>query len=75
MTGPDLAGHFAYIFIVLGIYLIGRRKRIGMLAQFVGCMIWIGAGIALKLSSVIIWNVVIGVVCLHAYRNWKDEAM
>jgi hypothetical protein len=75
MTNPDLAGHFAYIFIVLGIYLIGKRKRIGMLSQLAGCVIWVGAGIALKLSSVIIWNVIIGLVCIHAYRNWNNETI
>ena len=75
MTNPDIAGHIAYVFIVLGIYLIGRRKRIGMLSQLVGCMIWVGAGIALQLSSVIIWNVIIGLVCIDAYRNWNNETI
>jgi hypothetical protein len=75
MTNPDIAGHIAYIFIVLGIYLIGRRKRIGLLSQAVGCVIWVGVGIALELSSAIIWNIVIGLVSVHAYLNWKDKTI
>jgi len=75
MIGADIAGHVAYIFILSGIYLIGRRKKIGLLSQAVGCVIWVGAGIALELSSVILWNVVIGLVSLHAYYKWKNEAM
>jgi hypothetical protein len=71
MIPADIAGHIAYVFILLGIYLIGRGKRIGMLSQMLGCIIWVGAGIALGLSSVIIWNIVIGLVCIHSYRNWK----
>jgi hypothetical protein len=71
MIPADIAGHIAYVFILLGIYLIGRGKKIGMLSQMLGCIIWVGAGIALKLSSVIIWNIIIGLVCIHSYRNWK----
>jgi hypothetical protein len=71
MIPADIAGHIAYVFILLGIYLIGRGKKIGMLSQLVGCLIWVGAGIALGLSSVIIWNIVISLVCIHSYRNWK----
>jgi hypothetical protein len=73
MIPADIAGHIAYVFILLGIYLIGRGNKVGMLSQMVGCMIWVGAGIALKLSSVIIWNIIIGAVCIHSYRNWKRE--
>jgi hypothetical protein len=73
MIPADIAGHIAYVFIMLGIYLIGRGKRIGMLSQLLGCLIWVGAGIALGLSSVIIWNIVIGLVCIHSYRNWKRD--
>jgi len=73
MIPADIAGHIAYVFIMLGIVLIGRGNKIGMLSQLVGCIIWVGAGIALKLSSVIIWNIIIGLTCLHSYRNWKRE--
>ncbi len=73
MIPADIAGHIAYVFIMLGILLIGRGNRVGMLSQLVGCAIWVGAGIALELSSVIIWNIIIGLVCIHSYRNWKKE--
>jgi len=73
MIPADIAGHIAYVFIMLGIYLVGRGKRIGMLSQLLGCMIWVGAGIALELSSAIVWNIVIGLVCIHSYRNWKRD--
>lgn len=69
MTGPDIAGHVAYVFIMLGIWLVGRGDPKGFLAQLAGCVIWVGAGIALELSSVIIWNIIIGITCLLSYRK------
>lgn len=69
----DLVGHVAYVFIGLGMWLLGKRNPLGFLSQAVGAAIWMVCGYFLGLSSVVIWNLLFLAIGINGYYNLRRE--
>lgn len=69
----DLLGHVAYSLTTLGLFLIGKKKSIGWIFRIVGDLIWVGLGIQLVMSSIIIWEVVFISQALFFWSKWNGD--
>lgn len=66
----DLWGHIAYLFIGLGMFLIGRRKIYGWPIKAVGDVIWLILGFKLGMSSIWLWELVFLSTTAYGYWQW-----
>lgn len=71
----DLIGHVGYACLCGGTWALARGHRVGWIARLAGEVIWMLLGIALGMSSVILWGMVgTGVDGYGLIRNWKRQA-
>ena len=69
----DLIGHIAMAFIALGSLFLGieKRRTTGWCLRMIGDATWVGLGIQLELSSIIIWeSVFVGVDVVGLLKCW-----
>lgn len=71
----DMLGHLGYIFIALGVLVIGHYKhRLGWVCRFLGGGIWLAVGLAMNMSSIYLWSAVF--MCIDFYSFWVwDEIL
>ncbi|MBD3261968.1 MAG: hypothetical protein GF334_09960, partial [Candidatus Altiarchaeales archaeon] len=61
----DIFGHIAFLFIVGGIFLLGKNKPLGFLVQGTGSLLWAVIGFHLGMVSLVIWNIVLASVAVN----------
>ena len=69
----DFLGHVAYFFILLGTYLISKKKVYGWVVKIIGDIIWLILGIYLGLSSIWVWEFGFIITALYAIKSWNKE--
>ena len=70
----DALGHLFYLFLVLGMVLISRRSAWGWALRLAGDLGWFSLGVALGLSSVMLWSAVFALIDFRGWQNWREEA-
>lgn len=66
----DIAGHFAYVALIVGMMLLARRRRSGFLVRVAGEITWTVIGWQIGSSSIVIWSVVFVAVEAYGWRRW-----
>lgn len=70
----DLLGYVAYTFIFFGSYLIAKKKSVGWLYRILGNVMWVGLGLALGLTSIVVAEVIFIALDSYGFKQWrKDE--
>ena len=67
----DLIGHAGYLMLFTGTVLIVRKNVMGWWLRAAGELTWFGLGVAMQLSSVILWSLVFLVSDLWGIREWQ----
>lgn len=73
-TVIDLLGHVFYVFIFAGILLLARKRVSGWVFRFIGEVGWMLLGVALGMSSVVIWGIIFTVMDLYGFWSWRKSA-
>ena len=68
----DLAGHLAYVLLIIGSILTGNMKRTGWLFRFAGSASWVVLGIFMGYSSIVIWSAAFAVTDYRNWRKWNE---
>ena len=71
MTALDTLGHFAYLWILIGMVLLTGKHSIGWLIRLVGELLWVGIGILMGMSSIWFWGIVFMSIDLHGWLKWR----
>ncbi len=66
----DIAGHIAYILMIIGHIFITKKKAYGFVLRVVGGVIWVLIGGFLSMSSIIVWSGVFAAVDIWGYIKW-----
>ncbi len=69
----DLFGHFAYILLVVGTWMIGKYWIGGWLIRSVGSATWLVLGILMGMSAIWFWSGVFLVTDLLGYCRWRAK--
>ena len=69
----DILGFLSYAFVLLGLYLIGKKKRIGWGFKFVGDTLWVILGLSLGLYSIWLTELVFGFLDIKYFIQWKKD--
>lgn len=69
MSCIDLVGHVAYVLSIYGTVLIGRGSRSGWGFRIACDVLWIGLGVVIGLSSIIVWSVVFAAADVYCLRR------
>lgn len=67
----DLFGFIAYSFVLLGMYLIAKKKRVGWIIKLIGDLGWVGIGLIMSpmMFSIVFVEVGFSIVDVIGYRN------
>ena len=69
----DIAGHFGYAFIALGMFLIAHKSAWGFASRFTGEVIWLVVGWLMQMSSIWTWGVLFLVIDAYGFIKWGRE--
>jgi hypothetical protein len=70
VTWSDAAGHLAYAALLLGQWLVTGRHRHGFALRVAGSLAWAGLGLALGMSSIVLWSLAFAAVDARAWWRW-----
>jgi len=74
MNPLDIAGHFAYASIALGMWRLGKKDKRGWILRFVGELGWIAVGLLMGYTSIWMWGILfLGIDIKGYYEWWKWE--
>jgi hypothetical protein len=65
----DTLGHIFYAILLAGMVCLAAGWRIGWWFRIIGELGWVGLGLALGLSSIVIWGLIF--VAIDLYGNYK----
>ncbi len=66
-------GWIGNILCVIGLWQIGRKKRVGFLWTIASCVFWIIEGYNLGSLGLIFIETALGILSFHNWRKWKHE--
>ena len=69
----DLVGHFGYLFLMAGQFLVSKNKTLGWTLRCSGDVVWIVLGTLLGMSSIIVWSAVFLGLDLNGWRLWRSR--
>jgi hypothetical protein len=69
----DLAGHFCYGLLFIGMLLLGGRHPLGWALRLAGELGWVAIGVTLGLTSIWVWGLLFCVVDFRNWRKWNDR--
>ena len=71
----DAWGHAGYLLIFAGMFLLGRKAKLGWVSRFLGDGIWCGVGMVLGMTSIWLWGLLFMFNDVMSFRRWsKKEA-
>lgn len=73
MTELDIAGHFGYAFIALGVYLLAQKSAWGFACRFIGEVIWLVVGVLLGMSSIWTWGILFLFIDGYGFIKWRRD--
>ena len=69
----DIFGHISYAFILLVMYMISRKNKVGWVFRLIGQVGWLVLGFLTGFSSIWIWGFVFVVMDLYGYISWRKK--
>ena len=73
MDWNDFFGHIGYIFIVVGMLLLGQKNIWGWIVRLIGEFIWTGVGLAMGMSSIYVWGAIFLLIDIRGFLRWRKE--
>jgi len=73
MSLPDLLGWIGNIFFVIGAILLTRKNRLGFYNNLLGNCFYVSQGIFLKVPSLWLLSVGLGIVNICGYYHWSKN--
>jgi hypothetical protein len=73
MSKVDFFGHFFYASLFLGMLLLSAKDFRGWAFRFAGEVGWIGIGLVMGMSSIVVWGLAFMVVDVLGYLQWQAE--
>jgi hypothetical protein len=73
VTELDIAGHFGYFFIALGMYLLTLKSAWGFASRFLGEVIWLVIGVMMNMSSIWTWGLLFLIIDAYGFVKWRRE--
>lgn len=70
----EFFGNIAYIFIGLGILLVGKgHAKVGLVSQMIGSILWMCTGYFMDEGryAIMFWNAVFTCTCGYGAWRWK----
>lgn len=61
------------ILCLLGVWLIGRKQKVGFLVTIASCVLWSIEGFYLGSPELIFIEVALGTLSFHNWRLWSNE--
>ena len=71
LHNPDTYGHLFYATILIGTFLISRKRKTGWLYRVVGDVGWVAIGYLIGMYSIVAWSAVFALNDLRGYFLWK----
>ena len=65
-------GWLGNVLCLLGVWQIGRKKRVGFLLSLASCFAWTVEAYRLGMFNLIFLEVALGILLLNNWRLWKD---
>lgn len=65
----DALGHVGYVFLLVGVWAVGEKIELGWVGYIAGLLIWAFIGWKLRMSSMIVWQLI--AVANAAWAWWK----
>jgi nicotinamide riboside transporter PnuC len=66
----DFLGHVGYVLILAGMVLISRRSAVGWFLRLLGEVTWLGIGVAMDMSSMVVWGAVFTALDGYSWVTW-----
>jgi hypothetical protein len=73
MNKVDFFGHWFYASLFLGMLLLSAKDYRGWAFRFAGEVGWIGIGLVIGMSSIVIWGFAFMAVDVWGYLAWQQE--
>lgn len=73
MSKVDFFGHFFYASLFLGMLLLSAKDYRGWAFRFAGEVGWIGIGLVMGMSSIVVWGVAFMAIDVWGYLKWQAE--
>lgn len=73
MSKVDFFGHFFYASLFLGMLLLSAKDYRGWVFRFLGEAGWIVIGLAMGMSSIVVWGIIFMVVDVWGYLEWSSD--
>ena len=68
----DLFGHLSYAAVMVGLILLARQNNYGWIVKLVGDLGWVGLGIAMGMSSIIVWGSLFVILDIAGWEKWRQ---
>ncbi len=69
----DLVGHVFYLFLVIGLIMVGRGVSAGWALRLIGSAGWAVIGFVIGMSSIWLWSLVFVGVDLYNWNKWRND--
>ncbi len=66
----DVLGHIAFVFLLLGKFLVIHKYRWGFLSWAVGAGMWAYIGYNIGMGSLVVWNGIYIAMYLYGFYYW-----
>jgi hypothetical protein len=70
MNPLDIAGHFAYVFLAVGAYLLGKKNKWGWVCHMAGGLAWIIIGVLMGWTSIWMWGILFMFIDIKGFWTW-----
>ncbi len=71
MTPLDAIAHAGYTSVFLGQFLLTRKNRGGWLLRIGGDLAWVGFGVTLDMSSIVLWSIAFAINDARGWWLWR----
>jgi hypothetical protein len=68
-SGLDGLGHVGYVLLFAGQCMLARGMRAGWAMRAAGEVVWIGVGLVLGSTSIVLWGA--GALCVDLYATFR----
>lgn len=60
-------------FELIGLWLIGNKRKVGFICNFIGCSVWVYVAIDSKLHGLLLVVVPAIIINLRNYYRWRNN--
>lgn len=67
----DLAGHVAYLFVAVGMFLLSKKSKWGWVCRFTGEIGWVIIGLIMGMTSIWMWGLLFMALDFNGFHAWR----